>query len=380
MTSTNEELLARLGGNKLVSWHHANGTDVDHKMYREHYQKALLNGLSCTKLIYLDTNYWVWLRQAELGCGTAAAVRLLQTLRAMVRSREAICVSQLNSFLELGKQEETSLRTTACLLDELTEGISIASMFDLREWDCGQYISAKLGIQAQNGLSNWTKVGQIHQHLLPHKMPGPVTEVGREVVLKSTIDALWNATFEDVFGQFSWDTKNALKADIAPEVIARVEERRMKQLAEGKSRVQVRSNEFSQLLNETFRPIFTDQLRTWNTQHHFPDGLYGFMRQVQTIMDDAEIEFGNRSLGKFLPSAVIPTELYTLYETGNPSKQLSTNDWADWNHAAAALPHCDMFLTERHLAHQLCHELKANTQYSCTVIGSLEDAVIELHK
>jgi hypothetical protein len=376
----NEDLLARLGGMELVGWHHANGADLDASMYRERYWKVLLEGLSKSKLIYLDTNYWVWLREAELGHGSTNAVSLLNTLRTMVRSREAICVSQLNSFLELGKQEETSLRVTASLLDELTEGIVIASMPELLKYDCEQYISAKLGIQIQGGLSIWTKVGQIHQHTLPEKMPGPVTSADRDVVLKATIDALWNATFEDVFDQFSWATKHTLNADIDSEVIARVEERKMKQLAEGQSRERGRLSEFSQFVNEFLRPIFTDQLRTWNTQHHLPNGLDGFMHQLQAVMDGAVDDFKARTLGKFLPSAAIPVELYTLYETGNPNKRLTTNDWVDWNHAAAALPHCNVFLTERNLAHQLRQELKADRQYGCTVIGTLEDALNELHK
>lgn len=376
----NEELLARIGGEKLVLWHRANGVNVDSFAYQERYRKVLLDGLSCARLIYLDTNYWVCLREAELGVGTPEAQRLLRGLRAIVRSREAICVSHFNSFLELGKQEETSLRATACLLDELTEGIAIAPIQDLMEWDCRQFISAKLGIQIQEGLSCWTKVGQIHQHALPENMPGPVTSAGRDVVLKATIDALWNATFEDVFDQFSWATKHTLNADIDPEVIARVEERKMKKVAEGQSRERVRLCEFSQFVYKFLRPIFTDQLWAWNTQHRFPDGLAGFMRQVQTVMDAAVVDFKARTLGKLLPSAAIPVELYTLYETGNPSKRLTANDWADWNHAAAALPHCDVFLTERHLAHQLRQELKADRQYGCTVIGSLEDALNELHK
>jgi hypothetical protein len=376
----NEDLLTRLGGAELVSWHHANGTDIDANMYREHYRKVLFDGLSRARLIYLDTNYWVWLRQAELGCGSTDAESLLQTLREMVRSREAICVSHLNSFLELGKQKETSLRVTACLLDELTEGIAIAPIFDLREWDCGQYISVKLGIQIQEGLFNWTKIGQIHKHALPDELPGPVTRAGREVVIKATIDALWNATFEDVFSQFSWATKHKLNPDIDPEIIARVEDWRLKQQAEGQSRERVRVSEFSQFVNKHLRSIFTHQLWTWNIQHQFPDGLYGFMHQLQTVMDAAVNDFKDRSLGKLLPSAAIPVELYTLYETGNPNKRLTTNDWADWNHAAAALPHCDVLLTEHHLAHQLHQELKADMQYDCVVIGSIKDALNKLRR
>lgn len=378
MSSVNEELLARLGGEKLVSWHRANGVDVRPSVYLDRYRKVLLSGLSHARVIYLDTNYWVWLRQAELGGGTTEAQLLLRTLRAMVRSREVVCVSQLNSFLELGKQEKSSLRVTARLLDELTEGISIASIQDIRAWDCGQFISAKLGIPMQEELSNWTKVGQIHKNALPDKMPGHVTTAGRDVVLKALTDFFWNATFEEMFSQFSWATKHILNADLDPEVIARVNERKLKQLAEGQSREQVRLFEFSQYVNECLRPIFTDQLRTWNILHRFPDGLDGFMHQLQAVMDAAVNDFKARTLGKFLPSAAIPVELYTLYETGNPKERLATNDWADWNHAAAALPHCDVFLTERQLAHQLCQELGADKQYDCAVIGTLEDALSEL--
>ena len=372
----NEELITRLGRAELISWHHINGADVDANMYRERYRSVLLDGLSNAKLIYLDTNYWVELRKAELGYGSAEAKQLLQMLRAMVRAREAICVSQFNSFLELGKQEESSLRVTAGLLDELTEGVAIASMSDLLEWDCSQYISTKLEIQLQQELSIWTKVGQIHQHALPEKLPGPVTEAGRTVVLKATIDDLWNATFEDVFGQFSWATKHTLNADIDPEVIALVEKRRLKQQAEGQSRERVRLDEFSQFVNESLRPIFTDQLRAWNIQQQFPDGLRGFMCQLQTVMDVAVNDFKDRTLGKLLPSAAIPVELYTIYEAGN--HRLTTNDWTDWNHAAAALPHCDVFLTDGPLAHQLHQELKADMQYGCTVIGSIKDALKKL--
>lgn len=121
VASVNEDLVHRVGGKNLVGWHHSHGRNIDAAEYLERYRRALLCGLSRTRLLYLDTNYWVRLRKAELGCGTLDAVRLLQTLRAMVRSREILCVSHFHSFLEIGKQEEASLRVTARLLDELTE-------------------------------------------------------------------------------------------------------------------------------------------------------------------------------------------------------------------------------------------------------------------
>ena len=58
---------------------------------------------------------------------------------------------------------------------------------------------------------------------------------------------------------------------------------------------------------------------------------------------------------------------------------LTNNDCVDWSHAAAALPYCDMFLTERHLAHQLRQKIRADQQFGCEVIGTIEEALSKLH-
>ena len=195
-------------------------------LYLERSRRVLLSGLSRTRLLYLDTNYWVRLRDAELGCGTPEAARLLQTLRAMVRSREVLCVTHFHSFLEVGKQEETSLRVTASLLDELTEAVAVASRADLLVLECADFIEARLGLQLQHDLCVWTKVGQIHKQDLPNQMPGPATLFDTNVILKALIDTLWNASFDDVFGSFKWETKSRLNVDIDQEVLEQVEERR----------------------------------------------------------------------------------------------------------------------------------------------------------
>lgn len=85
--------------------------------------------------------------------------------------------------------------------------------------------------------------------------------------------------------------------------------------------------------------------------------------------------FAQRTIGSLLPSTAILAELYALYESAPNRKPLSTNEWADWNHAAAALPHCDFFLTERNLAHLIRQELRADVQYGCAVAGKLQEAI-----
>jgi len=375
MTAKIDDYLDRLGGPALLAWHRENGTAVPADEYVGLYRDQLLRGLDRTLVIYLDTNFWVRLRDAARGTGSAEATRLLQTLRTMVRRREALCVSQIYSLLEVGKQEEQSLRVTAELLDELTEGVAIASPDDLLRWECAQFVAATVKRDVTHGLCPWTKVGQIHKNELP-ALPGPATVAGAEAVLKAAIDSLWNLPFEYAFERLGWDTKNKLGFHIDDEVLANVEKRKAEQLAKGYTLEQVRASEFEQQVHAQLMPVATELLRTWHTARNFPEGLSALLRDQRTVGHTAVEQFKARSLGKLLPGLSIRTELYALYETDrNTKKPISSNDWFDSSHAAAALPYCDVFLTERNLAHKLRQMLKADVQYGCEVIGSLEEAL-----
>ena len=371
-----DDLNGIAGGQHLVLWHRNNGADVDAREYRDRYRRVLVSGLSQSRIVYLDTNYWVWLRDAERGTGTADAVRMLKMLRGMVRSRELVCVSQLHSLVELAKQEEASLRITAGLVDELTEGIAIAAPADLMAHDCAEFIDAKLGLEIGGGFCPWTKIGQIHTHDLSAPLLDEATESDKNVVLKAAVDTFWNASLADVMESFKWDARTSLNADIDPAIFAQIEQRKREQLARGLSREQTRANEFYDVVHDRMRPVFKAQLAKWHAQHGFSAGPEAPVRDVQLVVDSAVAEFNAHTLGRFLPTAALQTELYALYETArNRSKPLTSNDNVDWNHASNALAHCDIFLTERHLAHQLRQELKANQQYGCMVFGSMPEAL-----
>ncbi len=174
-------------------------------------------------------------------------------------------------------------------------------------------------------------------------MPGPATLFDTNVILKALIDTLWNASFDDVFGSFKWETKSRLNVDIDQEVLEQVEERKKEQKTKSLSREQVRLSEFAQVVSGQLQPIFTDLLNKWHIQHRFPKGLKAVLNDLKVVMDTAVKDFKTRTLGRLLLCVTIPVELYTLYETDYHNKTpLTTNDWVDWNHAAAALAYCDM--------------------------------------
>jgi hypothetical protein len=376
MPTNVEDFLSRLGGPELMAWHRDNGTHLSAVAYRELYRDVLVRGLSQTRLLYLDTNYWIRLRDTAMGRGSIEASKLLHTVREMVRSRDALCVIQFYSLLEIAKQTETSLRISADLIDELTEGIVIAAPDELRRLECAEFVSATLNRDVGHDLCAWTKSGQIHNSELPTDMLGPALPEQKEIFLKAAVDACWNMSFEFIFEQFGWDTKAKLNADLDPEVFARVEKLKVAQIIKGISRNEVRQSSFSDMVSNNLKPIFTELLKRWYVEQDPPNGIDTLQQDIQTVENLAVNMFANRSLGQLLPGLAIQTELYVLYETNvNSNSPLTTNDWFDSCHASVALPYCDVFLTERKLAHLLRQELKADLQYDCKVIGSIEEAL-----
>ena len=374
--SNRDDYLLSLGGPDLVAWHRNNGVHRSADEYLGLQRDLLVRGLRNTRLLYLDTNYWVRLRDAAIGRGSPEALKLLQTLRALVRSREALCVSQLHSLLELGRQTGDSLRASADLLDELTEGVLLAAPHDLLLSECAEFVRAKVRREVGLNLSPWTRVGLMHRSALPDKLPGPATAAQKSVVFKAAIDSLWNASFNYLFAEFDWDTKSRLSFELDSEIFAKISQRKVEQLARGLTRGQLRKGEFTTLVADQLKPIFIALLLEWHRERGFPEGIAALVRDVHITEITAVANFAERTLGSLLPGVAIQTELYVLKETNaSRTKPLTTNDWVDWSLAAVALPYCDVFFTERSLAHRLRQELKADVQYDCEVIGSIGDAL-----
>lgn len=368
-----EKLLARIGGAELHRWHRTNGTDVSATSYLIRYRRVLVNGLTDTIRIYLDTNYWVRLRDAAMGKPVDGAEELLAALRALVHSRRAICVLHFSVFGELAQQEGESLKVTARLVDELSEGVAIVPRHELRYWQAGEYVAAKLDLSHDASLGIWTKVGQIFHSDVPLNVPAMSLD-GRRAVLKGALDSFWNVTMEDLCAQFNWNTRNKLNVTIDAQTIAAVEARKAQQRAAGWSRQRTRHDEFKTHLRNDFEALFLEQVQKAN---HQIGGLWRdekVTRITRVLMATACREFRSDHLGTLLPSAAILCELYSLYEFDS-NQRLRATDWNDWAHASAALPYCQYFFTERHLAHQLTHVLGADRRYGCEVAGSLQQAL-----
>lgn len=152
------------------------------------------------KKIYLDTCYWVHLREAALGrTKNQEYVEILQLLREMVSSGTAICPVSDMAFSELMRQtDDYTRRTTTELFDELS--LSVALQYEeyrIRS-ELEEFLLRPTTTSAKKTLSNkiWTKAFYILGPLVP-SIEGLPTEP-QVAIQKSTIDLLWEGRFSDM--------------------------------------------------------------------------------------------------------------------------------------------------------------------------------------
>jgi hypothetical protein len=309
--------------------------------------------------IYLDTLVWVRLRETVLGKGKPEEEALLECIRKIVRQRKGVCVSHFHSLMEVGRQTEASLRVTAGLLQELTEGVVLVSPDELRAWECAKFVHEVVGCPAPPSYEKWTKVGFSHRSSLQRELlPANAPKRAAERTMKMATDHFWNADFDQVFEAFSWDTKSKLAFDIDTDVISKLEDIRKSNRANGRTFQNDRTPAFVECINKQLLPLFEDVL----AQHDCLD-----QPNLLRVLEAASVGFHKNELGRHLGLSRLMVELYVHMVTAD--RPLASSDYVDWAHAGAALPNCDVFITERYLAHQLTRELRADKTYGCEVVS-----------
>lgn len=343
---------------------HARHDEMSSEEYLERYRSVLGRSMDQQAKIYLDTLVWVELREVVLGKGKPEGAALLQCLREIVRQRKGLCVSHLYSLLELGQQNEASLRVTADLVQELSEGVALVSPNELLAWECAQFVHSVTGCPAPSPHKRWTKVGFCHQtRLTGLLLPSTVPQLTRNRTLKLVTDHLWSATFDQIFEAFNWDTKSKLRFDIGADLIADLEKIRQSNRANGRTFYSDRVLAFEACVDQQLRPLFEAVLVLYSDSHN---------SNLLKVIKAARDGFHKNKLGLHLGLSCLLVDLYVQMVTAD--KPLKSNDYVDWAHAGAALPNCDVFITERYLAHQLTKVLRADKTYGCEVVSGLEAA------
>lgn len=295
------------------------------------------------KRIYLDTRYWVFLRDAVMGRAKRPVHGdLLAVLQRLVTSGTAICPLSDSAMFELHKQTDPDTRVAmARVMDALSVGATIQNGMERMRTELVRFFYRVIVEQRVPGPPMehvWLKAG----HFLGSATPvfENVDAAENLAISKAFFDLLWAVSVEEMLTDSDW-----VEDDTAFRWAAtRMTESSRQHAAEVTSFEQLYLAEVAgivdasaQVIDDAFIEIAAAQGATSTSQldadisRQHRNAVYNVIRlgKAGTGLPQIQIEAGIHAAIRWLRH-----------------RAFQANDFYDIYHATAALPYCDVFLTE----------------------------------
>lgn len=342
-----------------------------------HVRKRILDAgavVNSSTKIYLDTNFWVWLRRAQAQDDGSSAAHLLAALIAGADQGLLICPLSESAFIEVLKQEDADTRrATAVLMDRLSHGYTLLEPQMRMANEVSNFFHRKAGkpVYHYNELA-WCRVsyalGLIH--------PSPRVPIPPNVLLaiqKGVFDEMWSKGLVDII--------DGLGSDMTPPIpdftgtIKKMNEDNAAHAHEIKSFQQVlkaelegMAEEFSFVVLETF-----EQLERSDGSAH--RRLSSDPTAVRVATNALRHALQNDEDRDQMPSLQIEAALHASVRW-DKKRKLEPNDLFDFRHASAALAYCDLFFTEKPLRTMIEQKhIALDQRFECAVCSTPADAL-----
>lgn len=337
--------------------------------------------MSRTRL-YLDTNFWIELRNSALESNSMGSSQdLLRILREAVHERGVICTYSSHSFTEIMKHSSEELReATFRLVDELSSGFCIANPDRLLNNEIDHWIISEIAQKrpllplAQMG---WTRPCFIIVDWAPHQLQ--IDAEDAEKMHHGFIDSMWRMTL----------------ADIASAIHSRAEEFPVPKWAQSAAELMNYESPLHAHEHDSLEGFFLSELNgtldfaeerigeryrevaeryEFSTVPSTTDEMREYGKQIHALLMKIAI---NGRLGDHFPGTQVRSWIIAAIRNDRRTK-FDANKLIDYEHAQTALPCCDYFLTDGPHARLLC-DAKLNKRFNCHVIGSAKEACDVLH-
>jgi hypothetical protein len=328
------------------------------------------------KIIYLDTRFWILLRDVSLGRSTAPLhQQMLNKLRVLVNEGKVICPINADTLTELLKQRDKTTRlATAKLIDELALGAALQSEDERVGTELVHCVKlTQRGPDALEPLERlvWTAPSHVLGFIYPTLEPLPDDQM--LACQKAFSDYIWDFAIAD---QMSILPVYPIHMDESGKALADKLNRDIKEHdLQARSLKDLHLDEFKGALDSylpTLASIFRD-LWEKETGVAAPDeARVDFENAGRELMGLLGEAFRTGKLGQQIPSLVIKAGIYAAVRR-NRGRQLTGNDLHDFGHAAAAVAYCDYFATEKSLHHLLVNELKFDQRYDVIVVSKTSE-------
>lgn len=328
--------------------------------------------------IYLDTKFWVWLADHALGKAVPSGVdQLSKALHKGVSEGRFICPFNYETFTEMFRQSDPkTLRSTARMVDGFSRNVCMMAWPERQRAELFNFVRSKThGSDSVYPLDHmiWTRPLYVTGFMMPPQTPfDPPTE---RAIQQSFMDHTWSLTLEGML-----DVRQGEPLDL-PDLPKDISA----QLNQGKDAHADEHKDFKSLflaeLAGILDAVAVDLEWVMTTAYGLEEGKYPTPQELEQLRADrslAKLIYNCYRLDKLsteLPFLHIPAMMHSAIRRDR-TRRFKANDAMDIGHAKAALPYCDLFLTENSLKTLLTRkDLGLDRQYECQVVAKVEQAV-----
>jgi hypothetical protein len=352
---------------------------------QEHFSRRvaeLARFVLARRRVYLDTRYWIFLRDAAAGRPRKLIhSELLRILRIGVESGVFICPISDSAFFELLRQsDEESRLATVRLIDGLSLGVTIQNGYDRLRTELFHFL---LSIYKAQGIPGppleyvWLKVGHVLGTACPI-YPG-VDATEQLAISKTFFDVMWSVTLEEMLSDTPLP-EDPKESNFFWNIAARLTEESTLHASAMKSFNAVYLDEifgFFESHREHIQAVFL-QMYEIAYPNAPPPLAADYESHGPMLVNVFSNIFRYGKAGTSLPMAQIVAGLHAAVRWQR-NRSFKASDFYDFHHATAALPYCDVFLTECFLGTILTRPpLSLDAHFSTKVLWDGADAVDEL--
>ena len=375
---TDDELLERAKRLDAAMKRHEETEELSPSEYRLH-MRFMLSRLLRTRLrVYLDTAYWVRLRDCELGRPRSKQDEALYSLLARAVKQRLVAVPVTEPLLRetLRQNVGTTRAATAAVVDRISYNVALAGARARAIHEVNDWYSALAGEESVgNDFFYWTWAAHLFGEMRPKVTMDDENLAAR--LEKAIEDEMATTPFSSIVEQLYRDET---------------------EFDDSWARMAEENNRLKQTVWDpamSFSEVFLEECQGyWNSMWPF------FMEHAENILRKAPFLKGSETeeqlfdhtsrlliasiqldqLGVFLPGMQIHAGANAAIRT-QQGRQFKPGDAEDHYHAIAALPHCDIFATDRSSRHLLTTKpLELDRRFQCQVVASSEELVESLEQ
>lgn len=357
---------------EVFEWPWPVGLGADHILAR---QVELADLLATRVPVFLDTNFWVWARQAAFGENDDPKLTaLLGALRMAVESGKVFFPMTNDLIAEFSKQPPNLLERTMMLVDRLSLGVAMVPHQERMAIEIEHFTARAYPGHPPKLRPLWTSYAFAlgYEDLRP---PGIAID---DALLVQMAEAAWMAP------------PSQLARDLNGEMFdARAESQRLADLLNTQAayhadeidgRASAVRNEVAGAASMIAGVAAREYRRIAEAAGHFtearniPASRSVGKRIASMVATALEQEVNQRAFGSLYIGAMLHAAIRS-----EAKRKIKPNDVFDFRHAAAALPHCHAFFTDGKLAALITSgHMKLDRLYDCKVVATPAEAIAVL--